>query len=547
MADKQALWEQGHDESVEVNQRALIDKVLARYSGEFTVFRELLQNADDAAATAVQILFETKGYLERNKGTSTNNGTPEGPSASLSNLPIAGAGAEVAAAETDRPLPNLKDIVLAQWTFKNNGTIFREEDWNRLKKIAEGNPDEQKIGAFGVGFYSLFSITEEPFVTSGTKWMGFYWRDGKDQLYARRGDLPAATTDPAPPWTAFTLPLRETGPLPGAPLDLLRFLASSITFMNTLATVELFLDGTRLGKIAKEVGSPQPISVPKSLAAGQQPQASQGQGSSLGAMIGGWGDWGMRTPSNSILATTAQKGEVKWNWLTPKKYFTLTNVSSTPVHIRAEVVKWVYLAGSEKAKPMKKILPPTSGGSGSGNNAAAAGGGSGGGNSFLASLISSFASPRSTTPSRPSPFASSSGRGTPIPVKKELPSIEKVDLKKLAADQRKVVESSVLLSVFTAEAKVKLDEKMEVELERATKKRAPPTVKIGLIYTGKDEYDASEKEDIEGTEGSKDVGSVFLGLRADLEGNNSSRVYIGHATGQTTGISGHMSARFIPT
>ena len=84
----------------------------------------------------------------------------------------------------------------------NNGIVFRDEDWNRLKKIgsfnffvvvsfpvdfypAEGNPDEEKIGAFGVGaftsyslhflavlasnpgFYSLFSVTEEPFVTSG--------------------------------------------------------------------------------------------------------------------------------------------------------------------------------------------------------------------------------------------------------------------------------------------------------------------------------------------------------------------------------------------
>lgn len=29
-------WAEGHDETVEVNQRALIDKVLARYSGEFT-------------------------------------------------------------------------------------------------------------------------------------------------------------------------------------------------------------------------------------------------------------------------------------------------------------------------------------------------------------------------------------------------------------------------------------------------------------------------------------------------------------------------------
>jgi hypothetical protein len=36
---------------------------------------------------------------------------------------------------------------------KNDGQAFREEDWQRLKRIAEGNPDETKIGAFGVGFY----------------------------------------------------------------------------------------------------------------------------------------------------------------------------------------------------------------------------------------------------------------------------------------------------------------------------------------------------------------------------------------------------------
>lgn len=53
--------------------------------------------------------------------------------------------------------------------------IFREEDWNRLKKIgllllsmvlfklklwhlAEGNPDEEKIGAFGVGRYQLTAV-----------------------------------------------------------------------------------------------------------------------------------------------------------------------------------------------------------------------------------------------------------------------------------------------------------------------------------------------------------------------------------------------------
>lgn len=45
---------------MEVNQRALINKILARYSGEFTVFRELLQNSDDAESKTVEIRFETE-------------------------------------------------------------------------------------------------------------------------------------------------------------------------------------------------------------------------------------------------------------------------------------------------------------------------------------------------------------------------------------------------------------------------------------------------------------------------------------------------------
>jgi len=81
--------------------------------------------------------------------------------------------------------------------------------------LGEGNPDEEKIGAFGVGqflicgsdlklillegFYSLFSITEKPSVTSGgespsflyhiivferlqDKWVIFHWKDGKNQV-----------------------------------------------------------------------------------------------------------------------------------------------------------------------------------------------------------------------------------------------------------------------------------------------------------------------------------------------------------------------------
>lgn len=39
-------WAEGHDETVEVNQRALIDKVLARYSGEFTGVQNLPLHTD---------------------------------------------------------------------------------------------------------------------------------------------------------------------------------------------------------------------------------------------------------------------------------------------------------------------------------------------------------------------------------------------------------------------------------------------------------------------------------------------------------------------
>ncbi len=63
---------------------------------------------------------------------------------------------------------------------------FNATDHATFTGIAEGNPDEDKIGAFGVGafqwsinvgitwqhnsgFYSVFSVTDTPFVASGRK------------------------------------------------------------------------------------------------------------------------------------------------------------------------------------------------------------------------------------------------------------------------------------------------------------------------------------------------------------------------------------------
>lgn len=99
---------------VEVNQRALIDKILARYAAKHAVYRELLANSDDAGATEAQLLFRTS-----------------------EDMCDGGSGKNKRFVET---------VV-----YRNNGKPFRPEDWDRLQRIAEGNPDETKIGAFGVG------------------------------------------------------------------------------------------------------------------------------------------------------------------------------------------------------------------------------------------------------------------------------------------------------------------------------------------------------------------------------------------------------------
>ena len=78
---------------------------------------------------------------------------------------------------------------------------------------------------FQLGFYALFSITESPMVESGSKWMGFHWKNGKDQLFARSGNLPAdmavADSMSGNPWTRFSMDLRNPTPIEG-PLDFAR-------------------------------------------------------------------------------------------------------------------------------------------------------------------------------------------------------------------------------------------------------------------------------------------------------------------------------------
>ncbi|OAG37342.1 hypothetical protein AYO21_08419 [Fonsecaea monophora] len=228
------------EEAVTVNTRALIDKVLARYSGEWTVLRELLQNAADASATKITIKFETL------------------PSATV---PV----------PTDSSTSSLLRHTVLHHTLKrlvvtNNGQPFNENDWNRLKRIAEGNPDETKIGAFGVGFYSTFADCENPFVSSGKEAMAFFWKN--NSLFTRRLQLPdtESSTD-----TNFVLDYRDTtSPVPPL-LPLAQFLANSLTFVG-LENIELWLDEWKLVSLQKKTSPSYDVPVPRDI----EPKTSEG-------------------------------------------------------------------------------------------------------------------------------------------------------------------------------------------------------------------------------------------------------------------------------
>ncbi|KAF2660910.1 hypothetical protein K491DRAFT_620509 [Lophiostoma macrostomum CBS 122681] len=231
----------GQDSEVTVNTRALIDKVLARYSSEHTTLRELIQNASDAGASTVIIKYDTDPSL--------TIPTPQG-------------------SDRSRLLKHIiQNHTLKRLTVTNDGQPFTSADWNRLKSIAEGNPDETKIGAFGVGFYSTFSECDEPFVVSGERTMAFYWRG--NTLCTKVAAVPSETRSSH---TTFALDYRQADPaspsyspskIPNLPA-LCQFLATSLTFVG-LQSIELHLDEFRVAILNKKISPASDIQVPTNL------------------------------------------------------------------------------------------------------------------------------------------------------------------------------------------------------------------------------------------------------------------------------------------
>jgi HSP90 family molecular chaperone len=186
----------GKEESVTTNQLALIKKMLSRYSSDFVVFRELIQNSDDAQAKSVQLqficdppsdstddqhittnhqrngLFGNIGKFFRSRFQNTEESSDEEDDESINHV--------------ERKFHNK---IITEIRIVNDGLVFTEKDWKRVATIAEGNTNVDAIGQFGVGFFTVFSYSDKPMIKSGKHCMAFDWKDDKS-LTTFRDKLP---------------------------------------------------------------------------------------------------------------------------------------------------------------------------------------------------------------------------------------------------------------------------------------------------------------------------------------------------------------------
>ena len=227
--------------------------VLARYATQNAVYRELLQNSNDAGAKQAEIRFTTTAANVSDSSSSSSKAASVGMSVRQST------------SSSDSPDTNAcKRPLVTKVLYRNDGMPFRKEDWARLSKIAEGNPDPSKVGAFGVGAYTMFSVAEQPMVISSDKMLKFVWKG--DALWNAVGPIPsdlqqsldaidAKGEDPSTKWTTFVLDSRDLYPVPSL-TSLGQFLASSLTFTRALRTIRVFVDDKLEMTLTKQIVRP---------------------------------------------------------------------------------------------------------------------------------------------------------------------------------------------------------------------------------------------------------------------------------------------------
>ncbi|EPE02298.1 atpase subunit c domain protein [Ophiostoma piceae UAMH 11346] len=480
-----ALRDGEAEEAVTVDTRALIDKVLARYSGEWTTLRELIQNAADAQATTVKIKWETTPSVTVPLPSSTtSSANPSGGTTALSST----SGAD---ASNTLLQHTILHHTLHRLLVENDGQSFTKTDWARLKRIAEGNPDETKIGAFGVGFYSVFADCEEPFVSSGREAMAFYWKG--NALFTRKLVLPEDEADPTQkPKTTFVLDYRNaTTALPNL-LSVSQFLATSLTFV-ALQKIEFWIDDWKILDLRKDLSASTAVSVPRNL--------------------------DMRTKEGLMTVAAIERSSAR--------------IDATYMH----AVSW---------KP-----PASTSGSGLGTGSIAGSGpaSSSASNSKSTDTYGISAGDLPSLKSFFSRFTSASTKDKRTKAVREEQAVQDTVLQNLTSEGR----ASIFLRVTTASVKTNVAANFASELERATKKPPPKTTRMAILTSSYEDAKASKAaaklpspESGENAAMAVPAADIFASVLPSQKPGG--RIFIGFPTQQTTGAGMHISApSLIPT
>ncbi|XP_065905470.1 sacsin-like [Dysidea avara] len=125
-----------------------IKEILEEYP-DGQIFKEMLQNADDAKATEVKFFIDERSHGQHNL--------------------------------LHPSLAKFQGPALLAY----NNAVFTDEDWTNIQKLKRSSKrsDPFKVGKFGIGFNSVFHITDVPAIISG-KWLCFM--DPQKRLW--RGD-----------------------------------------------------------------------------------------------------------------------------------------------------------------------------------------------------------------------------------------------------------------------------------------------------------------------------------------------------------------------
>ncbi len=215
--------------------------------------------------------------------------------------------------------------------------------------------------------------------------------------------------------------------------------------MSHLSCVSVRLDGRVLVKVSKDAPGVTAVSPAKS---GGQSTALSGKEVSVR---------GLRTTSPKGLMAVASVRKNCTSVAVNSSVLGGFIIIASALFMEAEVARCVYAVQTPpkpKPKPLSDIRSAA-------KQAVPSG--------FFSSLFSSFVSP-SPSPVPQASFASS--RVSLLPLKSE----------EASKDPYELLKASIVLTIFTANAGVKVDAKLREDLLRATKKNPPSNVTVALIY-----------------------------------------------------------------